>query len=206
MSGMFMFPGMFYNHIKDSKLKMPEDFENYDPEKYPHFHVFILTHLGQPIDITALEDNANIIADIPENAIKSVTLNDLMEKGVVFGTGDLVWNGNFKGGWTMKIKFANSFDLFKKLDESDGELQDFHISAYRCNLLYKEQDSLKAELWQRGYKINWSNDDLDIAYEGLKMETIVWTKPGERERFFYNGYTLFYDERIVKTKPYKEIK
>lgn len=94
MSGMFMFPGMFYNHIKDSKLKMPEDFENYDPEEYPHFHVFILTHLGQPIDIAALEDNANIIADIPENTIKSVTLNDLMEKGVVFGTGDLVWNGN----------------------------------------------------------------------------------------------------------------
>lgn len=98
MSGMFMFPGMFYNHIKDSKLKMPEDFENYDPEEYPHFHVFILTHLGQPIDIVALEDNANIIADIPENAIKSVTLNDLMEKGVVFGTGDLVWNENFKIG------------------------------------------------------------------------------------------------------------
>ena len=59
MSGMFMFPGMFYNHIKDSKLKMPEDFENYEPEEYPHFHVFILTHLGQPIDIAALEDNAN---------------------------------------------------------------------------------------------------------------------------------------------------
>lgn len=90
MSGMLMFPGMFYNHIKDSKLKMPEDFENYDPEEYPHFHVFILTHLGQLIDIAALEDNANIIADIPENAIKSVTINDLMEKGVVFGTGDLV--------------------------------------------------------------------------------------------------------------------
>lgn len=90
MNGIFMFPEMFYNHIKDSKLKMPEDFENYDPEEYPHFHVFMLTHLGQPIDIAALEDNANIIADIPENAIKSVTLNDLMEKGVVFGTGDLV--------------------------------------------------------------------------------------------------------------------
>ena len=76
--------------IKDSKLKMPEDFENYNPEEYPHFHVFMLVHLGQPIDIAALEDNANIIADIPENAIKSVTFNDLMEKGVVFGTGDLV--------------------------------------------------------------------------------------------------------------------
>lgn len=90
MCGMFMFPGMFYNHIKDSKLKIPEDFGNYNPEECPHFHVFILIHLGQLIDIAALENNANIIADIPENAIKSVTLDDLMEKGVVFGAGDLV--------------------------------------------------------------------------------------------------------------------
>ena len=33
MSGMFMFPGMFYNHIKDSKLKMPEDLEKYEKEE-----------------------------------------------------------------------------------------------------------------------------------------------------------------------------
>ena len=90
MCGMFMFPGMFYNHIKDSKLKMPSDFENYNPEEYPHFHVFMLAHLGQPIDIPELENNANIIAEIPEEDIKSVTIDDLMEKGVVFGIGDLV--------------------------------------------------------------------------------------------------------------------
>ena len=51
----------------------------------------------------------------------------------------------------MKIKSAGDFDLFRRLDEIDGELQDFHISAYKCDLLYKEQDSLKAELRQRGY-------------------------------------------------------
>lgn len=90
MCGMFMFPGMFYDHIKDSKLKMPDDFEDYNPGEYPNFHVFMLIHLGQPLDIAALEDNANIIADISEDAIKSVTLNDLMKKGVVFGAGDLV--------------------------------------------------------------------------------------------------------------------
>lgn len=31
-----------------------------------------------------------------------------------------------------------------------------------------------------------------------KLETIVWTKPEERNRFEYNGYTLFYDERNKK--------
>ena len=40
----------------------------------------------------------------------------------------------------MKIKSAGDFDLFRRLDEIDGELQDFHISAYKCDLLYKEQD------------------------------------------------------------------
>lgn len=54
----------------------------------------------------------------------------------------------------MEIKSADDFDLFRRLDEIDGELQDFHISAYQCDLLYKEQDSLKTELRQRGYKIN----------------------------------------------------
>ena len=42
--------------------------------------------------------------------------------------------------------------------------------------------------------------------DGLRMETITWTKPDERERFYYNGYTLFYDERIEKTKPFEEIR
>lgn len=54
----------------------------------------------------------------------------------------------------MEIKSADNFDLFRRLNEIDGELQDFHISAYQCDLLYKEQDSLKIELRQRGYKIN----------------------------------------------------
>lgn len=44
--------------------------------------------------------------------------------------------------------------ICRKTDEHFTELQDFHISAYQCDLLYKEQDSLKAELRQRGYNIN----------------------------------------------------
>lgn len=43
-------------------------------------------------------------------------------------------------------------------------------------------------------------------YDGLRTETIVWTKPNERERFYYNGYTIFYDERVSKVKPFEEIR
>ena len=43
-------------------------------------------------------------------------------------------------------------------------------------------------------------------YDGLKTESIVWTKLDDRERFYYDGYTLFYDERIKNAKPFEEIK
>lgn len=42
--------------------------------------------------------------------------------------------------------------------------------------------------------------------DGLRTETITWTKSNERERFYYNGYTLFYDERIKNVKPFEEIR
>ena len=35
----------------------------------------------------------------------------------------------------MEIKSADDFDLFRRLNEIDGELQHFHISAYQCDLL-----------------------------------------------------------------------
>ena len=35
-------------------------------------------------------------------------------------------------------------------------------------------------------------------YDDSRLEKIVWTNPEERNRFEYNGDTLFYDERIKK--------
>ena len=36
----------------------------------------------------------------------------------------------------MEIKSSDDFYLFRRLDEIDGEQQDFHISAHKCDLLY----------------------------------------------------------------------
>jgi hypothetical protein len=82
MATVFYFPGMFANHIEDSRLKQPVDFENYDPNEYPHFHVFMSIHLGNTIDHSTLEENANIIADIPDDEIRQVTLEQLVDKGL----------------------------------------------------------------------------------------------------------------------------
>ena len=90
MTTFFIFPDMFKPHLKNTKLKTPEDYENYNAEDYKHFHVFMLTHLATPIDINALTDNANIIANIPTKEIIKVTYEQLLELGVKFGHGEIV--------------------------------------------------------------------------------------------------------------------
>lgn len=40
--------------------------------------------------------------------------------------------------------------------------------------------------------------------DGSKLETITWTNAEERNRFVYNGYTLFYDTRTIK--PFLDIR
>nr|WP_243126370.1 hypothetical protein [Acetivibrio ethanolgignens] len=67
---------------------MPENFDEYNPKEYPHFHVFMLMQLAIPIDIAALESNANIIAGISEEDIKTVTPKDLFDMGVELGEGN----------------------------------------------------------------------------------------------------------------------
>lgn len=66
--------------------------------------------------------------------------------------------------------------------------------------------AIAVRIYEKADGTTMADIKMNIAYEGLKMETIVWTKPHERERFYYNGYTLVYDERIAKTKPFEEIK
>ena len=53
-------------------------------------------------------------------------------------------------------KFSNIDDymLFHRLDEIDGELQDWHISAYKSDLITKESNEIKSELKRRGYTPN----------------------------------------------------
>lgn len=52
-----------------------------------------------------------------------------------------------------KLAKVDAFNLRKRLDEIDGELQDWHISAYKSDLLYTEKDEIKAELKRRNVNI-----------------------------------------------------
>jgi hypothetical protein len=75
---------MFRNHIDNSEIKQPENYENFNPDEYPHFNVFMITHLGNAFDPDNLKENADIIASIPDEQIRKVTYNDLIEMGVTF--------------------------------------------------------------------------------------------------------------------------
>ena len=52
-----------------------------------------------------------------------------------------------------EISNINDITLLRRLEEIEGEFQDFHISAYKSDLLIKERDVIKYELRKRGYKV-----------------------------------------------------
>ena len=57
------------------------------------------------------------------------------------------------GGEMSKYSGIDDVILFHRLDEINGEFQDFHISGYKSSLLTKERDEINAELRSRGYNL-----------------------------------------------------
>lgn len=57
------------------------------------------------------------------------------------------------GARKSKYSYIDDEVLFHRLDEIDGEFQDFHISGYKSSLLTKERDEMMTELRSRGYNL-----------------------------------------------------
>lgn len=78
---------MLVGPAKEAGMTVPEDVDSYDKDKFPHFDVFLKVQLGASMPFpTSHWKNAEIIARIPENLIKTITFNDLIEMGVETGT------------------------------------------------------------------------------------------------------------------------
>jgi hypothetical protein len=86
MNTYFAFPEMLVPHIKTTNLKIPEKLDDYDPEEYPHWHVYLNTHLGYCYPLDVFTYNAEIISAIPEEKTKNVTIQDLINLGCSFDT------------------------------------------------------------------------------------------------------------------------
>ena len=76
-------PEMFVGHVEGTGLKIPQNPSEFDKSEYPHWEVFLLLHLGRKIpSMGDIHYNAEIIAKIPDNQIKEITINQLQLLGV----------------------------------------------------------------------------------------------------------------------------
>jgi hypothetical protein len=79
---MMLFPGMLIGACEKSGIKVPENVDEYDPEKYPHFYVFCQLQLGRPITWGEHWDNAEIISKLTVEEIKTFTLAEYLSRGL----------------------------------------------------------------------------------------------------------------------------
>jgi hypothetical protein len=86
---MIAFPGMLIDPAKKAGMKVPEDvksIDDFDPNEYPHFNIFCLAQLGQPMpNWSAHWDNARVVAALTEEECKTITFEQLYEKGFAVG-------------------------------------------------------------------------------------------------------------------------
>jgi hypothetical protein len=79
---MIAYASMLVSAAEKAGMKVPVDSDNFVPEEFPHFHVFCLMQLGAAVPYHGCHwDNAKVIAEIPDEEIKSVTMQDILLKG-----------------------------------------------------------------------------------------------------------------------------
>lgn len=71
---------------RESGMKVPEDLNNYDKDEFPHWHVYLTLQLGAPMPHPSAHwDNAKVIAKIPPNQIRKISMKNIMERGFAIG-------------------------------------------------------------------------------------------------------------------------
>jgi hypothetical protein len=83
---MLAFPGMLIEAAKQAGMKIPPDADDFDANEYPHFQVFCLTQLGRYMRPGEHWTNAEVIARIPANKIKTTTMGNLIDQGLAWAT------------------------------------------------------------------------------------------------------------------------
>jgi len=80
---MLAFPSMITQAASQAGMKVPDDPDNFVPDDFPHFHVFCNCQLGQPMSPGAHWENAKVIVAIPEADLRTITFDQILEKGWV---------------------------------------------------------------------------------------------------------------------------
>ncbi len=83
---MIAFQIMLVEPARQANIDVPDDLDNYDEEKYKRFHLLCCAQLGQPMPNPSSHfTNAEVIAKIPEDRIKTITFEELVEAGFQIG-------------------------------------------------------------------------------------------------------------------------
>jgi hypothetical protein len=84
---MIAFPGMLGRAAEQAGMKVPEDPDKWEEarESHPHFFVFCAVQLCRATKYPGEHwDNAKVVADLSDEDVLSVTLDELMAKGLSF--------------------------------------------------------------------------------------------------------------------------
>lgn len=80
---MLAFPGMLVPAAKQANMKVPPNPEEFPSDEFPHFAVFCNAQLARPMSSSTEHwSNAKVIAAVPEDQIRTVCLDDLIERGL----------------------------------------------------------------------------------------------------------------------------
>ena len=83
---MIAFPSMLVSPAKKAGMKVPDDLENYDKDKYAHFHIFEMCQIGAPMPYPSVAwDNAKVVASLSDEETDTITYKQLLEKGFQVG-------------------------------------------------------------------------------------------------------------------------
>jgi len=83
---MMSFPCMLVDAAEKAGMKVPADPDHFDGEQFPHFAIFCTVQLGRAIRWGEHCENAKVVATIPDNKIKTITLQELMARGLEYRT------------------------------------------------------------------------------------------------------------------------
>ncbi len=77
---------MLVNPAREAGISVPDDPENYDTEVYPHWNVYCSVQLGSPMPNWSCHwENARVVSHVPLSEITSITLEQLLERGLQIG-------------------------------------------------------------------------------------------------------------------------
>ena len=79
---MIVIPSALVPAAEDAGIKVPENLEDFDSDKYPHWHVFMSAQLGVSMPSPGCHfENAKIIAALSDKEVLTITMKQLRAKG-----------------------------------------------------------------------------------------------------------------------------